>query len=337
MAKRKFFSSFAIVFTVILLLISALGYPQAKAADASGQKSTLQENVTQTSNVNTLYTLSSNSSTNTNSPLFSVSTFEQNNSLQENTGATSIGNTPQPILNPPLLTDLQTSFLDFFGQNLTATELNNIKLQWAQQNQHNQQVIKDTNGAVLNFSQLDSLYGCYLSNIPAGYTSPYESYGYIQDPDRMIGQIDYNFAYLLTDGWNEHYDPSAMGGESFAMGYMQTYYSGDIYIFAEPGPDTGSNPPWENVVLVCGSNDINTPFLQWIPLGYAVVDNPEHAAWYFVGNTDQQFSCISIMCFTPPRWPDDYPPPHQWPDWFNSVKIDSVYATVSSQCRLSIS
>jgi hypothetical protein len=39
------------------------------------------------------------------------------------------------------------------------------------------------------------------------------------------------------------------------------------------------------------------------------------------------------MCWTPPPYPD----PYTYPDYFNCVKIDMVYATASAGCRLSIS
>jgi hypothetical protein len=200
------------------------------------------------------------------------------------------------------------------------TELAQIRSQMIEQEKVNRDRIKSTNGAVLNFSPRG---GTLLSWPPwysfmqtVEYTSHPESYGYIEYATRMTGGQDNSYAHLHTDGWNENYE-NPMGGEAFAAGYMyRNVGSGDIYVRCRRGPHSGNRPPWQDYVIVYTSSNINGP---WQYRGYAQV--PSYSATdLYIGTTYSLFSCISVMCWTPPPYPDPYP----YPDYFNCVEVDNV-------------
>jgi hypothetical protein len=229
-----------------------------------------------------------------------------------------------------VLPDFLERLLDSHSVGASASELKQTRTQWAEQLERNQDVIKATGGAVLDFSPLDSQATSYLASVE--YTSPYESYGYIENAECMLGDyMDTNYAHLHTDGWNQN-PSNPMGGEAFASGYMSEYAGGNVYVYAKAGPHTGSDPPWKNIVMVFASNDINTDFLQWDLIGYASVRN-NVPAYVYIGTAEQYYACFAIACWTPAPYPD----PYTYPDYFNCVQIDMVYATASADCRLSIS
>lgn len=242
-----------------------------------------------------------------------------------------------PQTNVSVLPFLLERLLDSYNGTASSDQLNKTRNQWASQLSWNQKVIADSNGAVLegpknspstltnqnSESVMDSQYNyAYLAAIDPSQTSPPESYGYISNPSAMTGpSYDGNFAHLFTDGWSEN--PSyPIGGEAFAVGWMNTYYSGNVYIYAQTGPYSGSDPPWKNIVMVYGSYDIHTPFLQWGFIGLAYVPS-DFTGYVYAGNTGACYSCIAIMCWTPPPYPEPYYP---YPDYYNDVEIDFVEA-----------
>jgi hypothetical protein len=247
------------------------------------------------------------------------------------------------------LSDYNNRLLNYLGENLSAADLKNLKTEWAQQIEHNQEVIQATHGSVLNFSlpininatdnsagsfsSLDTLNGCYIAEISPSHLSPPEDYGYINNPSAIEGSSDNNFARLVTDGWNGNYQ-NPMGGEAFAASWMQTTYSGDIYIEAKRTSSSENNPPWKDIVMVMGSNSIDTPYGDWAMIGEMVVNSPS-PSWVWAGNTEgySPFTVIAVMCWTPPPYPNSY----TYPDYFNDVEIDAVYATNSGPCSLGIS
>jgi len=227
------------------------------------------------------------------------------------------------------LPDYLERLLAQHSEEVSPSELDKIRTKWAEQIRRNQEVIKATEGAVLEFSPLDSVTTSYLASVE--FTSPHEPYGYIEDAEAMTGFVDYNYAHLHTDGWNQN-PINPMGGEAFAAGYMSEYAGGDVYVKAKTGLHSGTDPPWKDIVVVYASNDINTAFLQWDLIGYATVPF-SIPAWIYVGTAAQYYSCFAIMCWTPPPYPD----PYTYPDYFNCIQIDAVYTSESADCRLSIS
>lgn len=215
-----------------------------------------------------------------------------------------------------LLPDFLERFLEKYGTELSEAELNKIRIKWLDQLNHNKEVIAKGED-IYEYSKTTA----YLDSVEV--TSPYESYGYIQYASNLEGYYDGNFAHLHTDGWNEDTE-DPMGGEAFAAGYMSSSAGGNVYVIAKKGTHTGTNPPWKNIVMVYASNNINTPFLQWDFIGYTSVTNSA-AAYVFVGNTESSYSCYSVICWTPAPYPDPYP----YPDYFNCIQIDALYATAS--------
>ncbi|MCW4015352.1 MAG: hypothetical protein NWF06_03200 [Candidatus Bathyarchaeota archaeon] len=217
-----------------------------------------------------------------------------------------------------VLSDFLERLLDVYGKNLSEAELDKIRTQWLEQIKHNQEVI--AKGAdVLDFSGLKS--GAYLDSVEI--VSPYEPYVYVQYPTRVEGMSDYSYTHFHTDGWNEDTD-TPMGGEAFVAGYMSSSAGGNVYLFAKKGTHTGTDPPWKNFVTVYASNNINAGFLQWTYIGNATITN-SWPAYVFIGNTETLYSCYSIVFWTPPPYPDSY----SYPDYFNCVQIDSLYATTT--------
>ena len=247
----------------------------------------------------------------------------------------------------------ENSFVNYLGENLSETGLNNLKTQWATQLAHNKDVISNTHGAVLkfsptasrnsssgsagSFSSLDTLYGCYLSEICTSKDSPYEPYGHVSGTTAMEGYEDGNCAHFVTSGWNEEYNENAMGGEAFSAGWMQTTFSGDIYIRAQRTGDL-TIPPWRDTVFILGGYSINQPYGYWLPIGEVTISSTS-LDWVWAGNTGSYLplNAIALACWTPAPYPNPYDPPYSYPDFFNDVQIDAVYATNSGPCVLSIS
>ncbi|MCW4018722.1 MAG: hypothetical protein NWF00_08635 [Candidatus Bathyarchaeota archaeon] len=212
--------------------------------------------------------------------------------------------------------------LSEYQANGNATELTRIRNQMIEQEKIKQDRIASTKGAVLSLELPDSplldwppVYS-WLSTVE--FTSPYESYGYIEDADEMIGSSDNSFAHLHTDDWNyDEGDP--MGGEAFAGGYTYGgWASGDFYVQGKRGAHWQSG--WQNYVMLYTSNNINAPFGQWNYLGYASVDSSSSTEVY-IGTSYSTWTCIAIMCWTPPPYPTPYEPLVR-----NCVLIDNVVA-----------
>lgn len=200
-----------------------------------------------------------------------------------------------------------------------ASELARIRHQMIEQEKVNQERIESTKGAVLTFSPPDGgtlLYWppwySFLQTIE--YTSPPEPYGYIEYASRMTGGQDNSYAHLHTDDWNHDYG-NPQGGEAFAAGYMyRNLAGGDIYVRCRRGPHSANRPPWEDYVIVYTSNNINGP---WDYRGYRQV--PSYSATdLYIGTTYSTFSCMAIMCWTPPPYPIYCDP------LYNCVQIDNV-------------
>jgi hypothetical protein len=202
-----------------------------------------------------------------------------------------------------------------------ATELERIQNQMITQEKIKQDRIESTNGAVLHSSASKNtlldwppVYSC-LSTIE--YTSPDTSYGYIEYEDEMIGSYDDSFAHLHTDDWNYHYDETAEGGEAFAGGYTYGgWASGDFYVQAKRGSHWQSG--WQNYVILYTSDYIDTPFGSWNYIGYAQV-TASSSTEYYVGTSYIQWNCLSVMCWTPPPYPNYYSPLIR-----NCVLVDSI-------------
>lgn len=215
------------------------------------------------------------------------------------------------------LPDFLERFLDSYGTNLSKSELNTIRTKWIEQLKHNKEVIAKGDHV---FNSSGSRSSAYLESVEI--TSPYEDYGYIQYASNMEGYYDGNYAHLHTDGWDETYTNESMGGEAFAAGNMSASAGGNVYVYAKKGTHTGSDPPWKNIVMVYASNNLYAGFLNWEFIGWTTVRNG-YPAYVFVGNTETLYDFYSVMCWTPPPYPD----PYTYPDYFQCILIDSLYAT----------
>jgi hypothetical protein len=209
-----------------------------------------------------------------------------------------------------------------YQSNGNSTELARIKNQMIEQELIKQDRIASTKGAVLKLELSDSplldwptIYS-FLSTVEI--VSPDESYGYIENENNMIGSYDNSFAHLHTDDWNHVYDPDDVrGGEAFAAGYTYGgWASGDFYVQAKRGTHWQSG--WQNYVILYTTNSIDTPFGQWNYLGYAPVTSSSSTEVY-IGTSYSTWSCLGVMCWTPPPYPNYYEPLIR-----NCVLIDNV-------------
>lgn len=220
----------------------------------------------------------------------------------------------------PSLPDFLERFLIQHSKDESKAELDNIRTKWAAQLKFNEEM-KEKSNAVLEqaikggSSKYYYLEGCLLTT---PVTSPYEPYGYILYDDNLEGWPDYNYAHLHTDGWNENYQ-NPMGGEAFTAGYMSLYAEGPAYVVGKTGYASGSDPPWKDIVMLYGSYDPQTPFLTWDLIGFAYI-SPSYN-YYYAGYAQEPYSCYSVICWTPPPYPD----PYTYPDYFNCVQLDAVY------------
>ncbi len=219
-----------------------------------------------------------------------------------------------------VLPDYLLRFTDYLSKG-NATKLAEIRNQMIEQLKINQDRIASTKGAVLHSLKSSPLLESwpptfsFMSSVE--FTSPYEDYGYIESAEDLVGSEDDSFAHFHTDGWNENYQ-SPMGGESFAAGYLygSQWASGDFYIYGKAGPHSGYG--YSNYVMVYVSNDINEDFGSWTFLGYVQVLAASEQA-YYIGTSFSTWSCIAIMCWTPPPYPIYY-----YPLVLNCVNIDYV-------------
>jgi len=225
--------------------------------------------------------------------------------------------------NEDFSTEALPDFLLRFSEYLSkgnASELARIRLQMIEQEKVNRDRIASTKGAVLNFSPR----GGTLLSWPPWYSfletvlfeSPPEDYGYIDYATRIEGGQDNSYAHFHTDGWNEDYE-HPLGGEAFAGGTMyRNVGGGDIYVRCRRGPHSGDRPPWQDYVMVSTANNINGP---WYYRGAGQV-NSYSASYLYIGTTYSTFKYLSVMCWTPPPYPD----PYTYPDYFNCVEVDNV-------------
>ncbi len=205
--------------------------------------------------------------------------------------------------------------LSEYQANGNATQLERIRNQMLEQEKIKQDRIVETKGAVLNLVLPEKarllldwppIYS-YLSTVEDDWTSPDESYGYIDNEHNLEGTADNNYAHLHTDDWNHVYDPDyVMGGEAFAAGYMYGgWASGDFYVHAKRGPHWQSG--WQNYVILYTTDDLNTPFGEWNYLGYGSA-NSSSAIDVYIGTSFSSWECLAVMVWTPPPYPNYYEP-----------------------------
>ncbi|MEM4504910.1 MAG: hypothetical protein QXE94_02445 [Candidatus Bathyarchaeia archaeon] len=212
----------------------------------------------------------------------------------------------EPTTNTPL-PDFLEKILILLHPNASSAELDQIRIQWANQLRLNQERIKSTNGAVLHPSTLAGS-ACLLSVI---YSYTYGT-GAVYNPNAIVGWIDYNFARLYTPNLDD---------EAFMIGQMSSANAGgDVYFVSKLGPTTvGKENMAGNYLIGFVSNDPYAPMEQWIFIGYAKITWPYYwpkAPYVYIGTASQTFSYIAVCAWAAGGL-----------DPYNDVLVDCVYAT----------
>lgn len=207
-----------------------------------------------------------------------------------------------PAINTPL-PDFLEKILLLLHPNASLTELNQIRLQWANQIRLNQERITSTNGAVQHFSPMTG--SSYLSSVV--YTYMYGT-GAVYNPNAIVGLIDYNFARLYTPNLDD---------EAFIIGQMTSANAGDVYFVSKLGP-TGAQHTG-NYLIGFGSNDPYAPMGQWNFIGYAQITWPYYwpkAPYVYIGTASQTFRYIAVCAWAAGGL-----------DPYNDVLVDCIWAT----------
>jgi hypothetical protein len=214
-----------------------------------------------------------------------------------------------------ILPDILLRYSEYLSQG-NATELARIRQEMIEQEKIKSDRIKETNGAVLDFSLMENM----LLSWPPHYNfigdvlivSDREDFGYVDNPSSVEMGQDNSYAHFHTDGWfDDPEDPYyGNGGEAFVAGDMWPGYAlGDVYVHCRRGPHSANRPPWNDYCMISTSTSINGP---WSYLGYAQV--PSYTATdLYIGTKGSTFNYISIMFWTPFEYEE-----------YNCVEVDNV-------------
>ncbi|MGA3111234.1 MAG: hypothetical protein ABSE15_04285 [Candidatus Bathyarchaeia archaeon] len=218
--------------------------------------------------------------------------------------AQTVANTTSSATLPPFL----EKFLEALHPNATAAELNQIRIQWANQNAHNQERIKETNGAVLSFSPLALQGGMnFMGSVVHWWT---DGTGVVAAPYEIVGPPDGSGTEFFTPHLND---------EAFDVGLMDSSTSyGDVYLHTQLGPTWAYGPG--NYVIVLASNNPWAPFGDWSYIGWkqVTVEWPNWQ-WLWIGYTWEYgitFSSVAVCAWNAGQ--ND-----AWNDFF----VDSVVFT----------
>lgn len=221
--------------------------------------------------------------------------------------------------------------------------------QMVEQEARKQEIIKFTNGAVLQPNlplnkadsstsnpQLDYIGYYWLSDTNRHSDPMYENndpnqrcVGYVYDWTKVASYPDDDFAELYTAGWNL-VDTQYGGGEALVNGPLDgTCQSGNVYIQAKVGPywepyydlyDEDGWYMWNNYVIVyCSEGPVGMGEADYV--GYVSVQ-AESKTQYYVGTGGYYgpFNWLYVFCWTPPYLPSNY-----YPHIYNSVYIDTAF------------
>ncbi len=215
------------------------------------------------------------------------------------------------------LPDFLLRYSEYRSQG-NATRLAQIRNQMLEQEKINRERIESTKGAVLQFNPLkDSLLTstnsmmddpgytiCWMDE--QEFTSPYETYGYVEDEYEMEGLEDYSYTHLHTDDWNYDYE-NPMGGEAFNAGkwYQNNGAFGDFWVYAKKGPHSTSE--YSNYIIfhVCVGDPED--FDDWEYIGYRQVTTT-FSLGYWMGFSSTVYDWVAVECWTPPQAPEYYEP-----------------------------
>jgi hypothetical protein len=220
-------------------------------------------------------------------------------------------------LHQDKLPDFLERMAEYLSQG-NVTELKRIRSQMIQQEKIKQEMIKSTNGAILDWSDFTKVttkdtFTRYVTDIT--YASPDTQYpvppytiiGKIENEDLIEGSYpDGSCAYLEATGYYEYPPGSGQwhSGEAISRGDLDDLAYGNTHIgvYAKEGPLTGTEPLlpyaiWKNYLIVMVAYNPSSMW-DWNYIGYVQVFS-DTVQGFYIGSTDLTYDEISITTYCP--------------------------------------